>query len=98
MVAAGIGKDELTRVKNQLKGNLLLGLETSDSQMNRVAKNEMFFDRDISPAEVASAIDAVENDHIVELAAALLRPERMSLTLLGDLKGRQIGKEILAAA
>ena len=38
--------DELARVKNQLKGNMLLGLETSDSRMSRIAKNEMYFRRD----------------------------------------------------
>ena len=35
--------EELVRVKNQLKGNMLLGLETSDSRMSRVAKNEIYF-------------------------------------------------------
>jgi predicted Zn-dependent peptidase len=98
VATAGLGGAELTRVKNQLKGNLLLGLETSDSQMNRIAKNEIFFERDITPKEIASEIDAVENTDIVALASHLMRSDRMSLTLLGDLKGRQIGEEILAAA
>jgi predicted Zn-dependent peptidase len=94
----GLGEEELKRVKNQLKGNMLLGLETSDSQMNRIAKNEIFFERDIAPKEVAEAIDAVSNDDVISLSRELIRTERMSLTLLGDLKGRHIGDEILAAA
>jgi len=96
--ADGLGSEELTRVKNQLKGNMLLGLETSDSQMNRVAKNEIFFARDITPKEVAAAIDAINNQQIIDLAQRLIQPKSMNLTLLGDLKGRQIGEEILAAA
>jgi predicted Zn-dependent peptidase len=77
---------------------MLLGLETSDSQMNRVAKNEIFFECDITPKEVAASIDAVTNAEIVELARALTKREHLSLTLLGDLKGRQIRDGILAAA
>jgi len=98
VAADGLGESELTRVKNQLKGNLLLGLETSDSQMNRIAKNEIFFERDITPKEIADEIDAVSNRDIIALAQGAIRPEQMSLTLLGDLKGRRIGEEILAAA
>ena len=98
VAAEGLAENELTRVKNQLKGNLLLGLETSDSQMNRIAKNEIFFARDITPKEIAAEIDAVTNADIIALAQSTIRPDRMSLTLLGDMKGRQIAEGILAAA
>lgn len=98
VAAAGLHEEELRRVKNQLKGNLLLGLETSDSQMNRIAKNEIFFHSDITPKEIAAEIDDVTNEEIIALASQLVRPDQMNLTLLGDLKGRQIGEEILAAA
>jgi predicted Zn-dependent peptidase len=98
VTAEGLGADELARSKNQLKGNLLLGMETSDSQMNRVARNEIFFARDVTPREVADSIDAVTHEDILALADTLFRPQAMSLTLLGDLKGRRIGDDILAAA
>jgi len=94
----GLGPLELARAKNQLKGNMLLGLETSDNHMNRIAKNEIYHGRDIPPAEVAARIDAVEKDEVIEVARRLLRTEHLSLTLLGDLKGRRIGDEILVAA
>jgi predicted Zn-dependent peptidase len=93
--ANGLRTEELARVKNQLKGNMLLGLESSDSRMSRVAKNEIYFGHDISPAEVATRIEAVSNDAIVALAQRLLRPEQMALALLGDLKGRTIDAGIL---
>jgi len=93
----GLRTDELTRVKNQLKGNLLLGLETSDSRMSRIAKNELYFGSDIAPEEVAARIDATTNEQIVGLAERLLRPEAMAITLLGDLKGKTVGDELLNA-
>ncbi|HUI26496.1 MAG TPA: pitrilysin family protein [Candidatus Kryptonia bacterium] len=86
VAADGLRPDELARVKNQLKGNMLLGLESSDSRMNRVAKNEIYFGHDISPSEVAARIDRITNDEVVALAGRLLRPEEMAMALLGDLK------------
>jgi len=94
----GLRPNELARVKNQLKGNLLLGLETSDNRMSRIAKNEIYFGADIAPSQVAARIDATSNDEIVQLAQHLLRPEVMAVTMLGDLKGRTVGDDLLNAA
>ncbi|MFN8626334.1 MAG: pitrilysin family protein [Candidatus Binatia bacterium] len=94
----GLRPNELARVKNQLKGNLLLGLETSDNRMSRIAKNEIYFGADMAPAEIAARIDATGNDEIVQLAQQILRPEVMAVTLLGDLKGRTVGDDLLNAA
>ena len=49
---------------------MLLGLETSDSRMSRVAKNEVYFKRDFPLAEVAARIDATTNDEIVDARRA----------------------------
>jgi predicted Zn-dependent peptidase len=92
----GLRPEELQRVKNQLKGNILLGLETSDNRMSRIAKNEIYFGTEIPPDEIASRIDAVRNDELIELANQLLRPEAMALTLLGDLKGQTLNDGILS--
>jgi predicted Zn-dependent peptidase len=66
--------------------------------MSRIAKNEIYFGIDIPPAEVAARIDATTNDEIVQLAEQLLRPEAMAITMLGDMKGRTVGEELLNAA
>lgn len=94
----GLRPDELSRVKNQLKGNMLLGLETSDNRMSRIAKNEIYFGEDIAPQEVAARIDATTNDEIVALAQRLLQPNAMAITMLGDLKGKTVGEGLLDAA
>jgi predicted Zn-dependent peptidase len=94
----GLRADELGRVKNQVKGNMLLGLETSDSRMSRIARNEMYFGRDVAPDEVAARIDATTNDDIVRLAHQLLHPQATAITLLGDLKGKTVGEDLLGGA
>jgi predicted Zn-dependent peptidase len=92
----GLGADELTRAKNQLKGSMLLGLETSDARMSRLAKSELFFRRDVTPSEIAASIDATSNDEIVQLADQLFRPERAALAVLGDLDGPRLDDSILS--
>lgn len=91
----GLGPEELVRVKNQLKGNLLLGLETSDSRMHRIARNEIYFGQDITPAEAAQRIDATTNDEIVELAQRLIQPNAVAATLLGNLSGAPFHESVL---
>jgi predicted Zn-dependent peptidase len=93
----GLRSDELARVKNQLKGNMLLGLETSDSRMSRVAKNEIYFKRDFPLAEIAARIDATTNEEIIALAQRLVRPEATAVALLGDLEGHRVDESVLAA-
>ena len=82
-------------MKNQLKGNILLGLETSDSRMSRLAKSELYFRRDFSLAEVATSIDATTNDEIVALAERLFTPETTAVAVLGNLGGRRVDEAAL---
>jgi predicted Zn-dependent peptidase len=91
----GLAPGELVRVKQQMKGNMLLGLETSDSRMSRIAKNAIYFGRDIPLDEVGALIDAVTNDDVVRVARRLFRPETLALTVLGDLRGERLDDQVL---
>ena len=86
----GLTPSELARAKCQLKGNMLLGLESTESRMNRLARNEVYSGRDIPLEEVAAEIERVTNDQVIELATAFFKPETMGLVALGDLKGRKL--------
>jgi len=83
----GLGAEELARSKTQMKGGLVLGLETSDSRMSRIARNEIYFGRDVPLEEVAAGVDAVSNDDVMRVARKMFRPEALAITVLGDLKG-----------
>ncbi len=93
----GLTRAELERAKSQLKGNMLLGMESTDSRMNRLARNEIYFHRDIPLEEIAGAIDSVTNDQVVELSQHCFNSNRMGLVLLGDLKGRELGSQVWSA-
>jgi predicted Zn-dependent peptidase len=92
----GLMPNELARAKSQLQGNMLLGMESTDSRMNRLARNEIYFRRDVPLDELSEGIEAVTNDNIVELASAWFRPEKLAMVMLGDLKGRELTKEAFA--
>ena len=90
LAAGGMRDEELERSKSQLVGNMLLGLESSDSWMSHSAKNEIYFGRPLSIEEITQGIRAVSRDDIVELSASVLRPEGMALTLLGDIEKKKL--------
>ncbi|MCK7515496.1 MAG: hypothetical protein MZV70_73630 [Desulfobacterales bacterium] len=50
-----------------LKGNLLLSLESTDNRMTKIAKNEIYFDRQISIPEIVSGLERVTANDIMEL-------------------------------
>lgn len=81
----GLPADELERAKNQIKGGMLLSLESTASRMRRLAVNEIFFGRNIDPSEVASAISAVSADDVLKMASRLFGEGKMAAALLGNL-------------
>lgn len=68
----GIPADELERAKEQLKGNLMLGLEGTAGRMFRLAKLEIYLGRFMTLDETLSLISSVSEDEIMELAQAFL--------------------------
>jgi predicted Zn-dependent peptidase len=90
----GLRSDELARAKSQLKGNMLLGMESTDGRMNRLARNEIYFRRDVPLEEIAREIEGVSNEQVIEVASSCFKPDRMGLVMLGDLKGRELGPAV----
>ncbi len=90
LAAGEIGEEEIERTKSQLTGGMILGLETSDSWMSHITKNEIYFGKDISLEDISRGIRSVSRDDIVELAGAIIRPAGMALTLLGDIEKKKL--------
>jgi predicted Zn-dependent peptidase len=90
-----IGEEEITTSKEQLKGNLLLSLESCDNRMTRLAKNEIYFNRFFSVEDVIHQIDAVTIDQIHDLANELFCSSDLCLTLLGPVTKGQLKRDLL---
>ena len=85
--------ERLDRERSRSEGRskeMLLSLESSGSRMSRMAVNDIYYGRQITPAEVAASISAVTHDDIRSLARELFDVDRMAVTLLGDVDGHGI--------
>jgi predicted Zn-dependent peptidase len=81
---------ELVQVKELIKGNFLLSMESTDSRMIRLAKNEISFGRHIPEDDVIAAIDAVTAEDVRKLAFEMFRPGAMSLAAMGRISEKDI--------
>jgi predicted Zn-dependent peptidase len=85
-----ITEKELQRAKNQMKGNIMLGLESTSSRMNNLARQEIYYGRYSSPKEIMSEIDSITLMQIRELAERLIAKEHLSLTVYGPVQGEEV--------
>jgi len=91
-----IPEDEVRRAKDQLKGSLMLGLESTTARMSNLARQEMYFDRFFGLDEILDGIESVTAEDLQALAQEFFRPEAVAVTVLGNLEGLKISREQLA--
>ncbi len=80
-----VTEEELDRARNQTKGNMVLGLESSSSRMSSLARQQMYWGRFFSLDEITAEIDRVTITDLQQLANRLLQSDQLTLTLLGNL-------------
>jgi predicted Zn-dependent peptidase len=85
---------ELETAKEQLKGNLLLSLESSDNLMTRLAKNEIYFASYLPVERVIRGIDEVEEDVVRSLARDIFDERFYCLTVLGPVDGKDLNRTL----
>ncbi len=85
-------EEELTRAKDQVKGNILLGLESSNSRMANLARQEMYFRQFFTVEEIIARIDDVTAAQVQTMAQRLFDPETIAVTLLGRLDGVKLAR------
>ncbi len=87
--------EELTRAKDQVKGNILMGMESSNSRMANLARQEMYFQQFFTVDEIIARIDTVDAEQVQSMAQKLFDPERIAVTLLGRLDGIKLNRKML---
>lgn len=85
-----ITEEELTRAKNHLKGNIILGLESTISRMNNIARQEIYYGRYYSPKEIMKKVNAVTLSQVKGLSERLIKKERFSLTVYGPVNEKDV--------
>ena len=87
--------EELNRAKDQLKGNILMGLESSNARMANLARQEMYFHEFMTVDEIIARIDEVSAADVQTMAQRLFNPDRVAVTLLGRLDGVKLRRSRL---
>jgi predicted Zn-dependent peptidase len=79
---------ELERAKSNLKGRVVLSMESTSTRMNRLGKSLVTDSEILSVDSVLASLDAVEAEHVSALAAELLAPGRLSAAGIGPSEER----------
>jgi predicted Zn-dependent peptidase len=104
-IAAGnLRPRELERAKENLKGRIMLSMESTSNRMSRLGKSVVTDTELLGFDRIIAEIDAVESEAIGELASLLLAPERLSVSGVGPEEKRfrsaveRVNPELLSRA
>jgi predicted Zn-dependent peptidase len=88
-IAGGnVRPEELERAKENLKGRILLSMESTSNRMSRLGKSLITDSELLSIERIMAEIDAVEPEALAELADVLLAPEKLSAAGIGPSEER----------
>ena len=79
----GISEEELTKAKTQVRGALVLGLESMNARMNRYGEALLSYGRVMPIEEVLTKYEAVSHDSIGAVANVVLNESSLTLTAVG---------------
>lgn len=85
-----IASSRLDRVKNQLKGHLVLGMESTGNRMNRIARQELMLGGYQSISQTLEEIDKVTPGLLREAAELCLDEDQLALAVLGPVDRSEV--------
>lgn len=83
LIQSGVSPEELRSAKEQLKGNLMLGLESTGARCFRLADMEIYFNQYFTLDETIAKIEAVTLEDINRLANQLFSQNQFTLATIG---------------
>jgi predicted Zn-dependent peptidase len=88
-IASGkLRPEELERAKENLKGRIMLSMESTANRMSRLGKSLITDTELLSIERIMAEVDAVEADALADLAGVLLAPEKLSAAGIGPAEER----------
>ncbi len=98
LASKGLTEAELARGKEQLKGNLILSLESTSSRMNRLGKNELMLGRHDTLDDMLNKIDRITKEDVDNMIRCILSaPCAIALVGAQDQALAGIGREFVAS-
>jgi predicted Zn-dependent peptidase len=82
-----VPSEELARSKENIKGSIMLSLESSSSRMTHLAQQQIYYGRFYKLEEILSSIDRVRATDLRRLANDIFDSKFLTLTLIGSSNG-----------
>lgn len=89
----GVGADELNRARAQIKASILMGLESSSSRCEQLARQMLVFGRPLPTPETVAHIEAVDAEAILRIARRIFASP-LTLAALGPVSKLETCAEI----
>ena len=86
LLKKGISAQELEKTKEQLKGNYILGMESTSSRMNSIGKSELMLGYINTPEEIMGKIEAIDMDGVDEIIKNIFNLGKKGISIVGSLK------------
>jgi predicted Zn-dependent peptidase len=90
-----VSQSELESAREQLKGKLLMSLESSDSLMTRLAKNIIYLGRHQPVENILEGFDTVTIQDVIDIAGKLFDGASLNLEVLGKTGGLELSIDSL---
>ncbi len=86
-----LASNVLAKLKSQMQGHLILGMESTTSRMNRIARQELMSRRYQTLDQVLKEIDKVDASRLMDLANRVFDESKIAMAVLGP-----VDKDILS--
>lgn len=90
-----VPQEELQKAKDNIKGHIYLGLETSDSWAVYLGSQEILKNKISTPEEECKKIDKVNQIDILRISKEIFQPSRLNLALIGPFKEKNEFQKLL---
>lgn len=90
-----VNDKELTKAKEMIKGNMILGLEDSKNVAGRYATQLLLEEKIRTPEESMKLIDKVTPEDVQKVAKDIFKPEKLNLAIIGPYKDEGRFKKLL---
>ncbi|MDD4902423.1 MAG: pitrilysin family protein [Patescibacteria group bacterium] len=78
-----VGKEELKRAKDLIRGRTVIGFEASDNVANWYAQREVLKEALLTPEEYFTKIDKIKAEDIRRVAKDIFKNEKLNLAVIG---------------
>lgn len=80
---SGVTEEELDRVREQIKANVIMGLESTSARMQRLGKNELCLGTVPTTEDIIASYNEVSCEDILKLARSVFKYPDLSLSAVG---------------